>query len=229
VLQRLCGSLETEGPAAGIAFHSDLEAAPPEPTPHGSGKEAELVARIIRREPGAETELPGRYERGLRRVLWRCGLTAFEADEIVQEIWATALPKIRDGELRDPEKLNSFLCGIGRGLARNQRRKVDRRDTVNDPDGIAAALDSGDGPERFFARAQNARNVRRLLAQLNRPRDREVLVRLYLLGEEKDEICAQLGIQPNRFHSILSRAKHRFREVCASAPDAWDLDLDDGR
>jgi RNA polymerase sigma-70 factor (ECF subfamily) len=56
-----------------------------------------------------------------------------------------------------------------------------------------------------------------LLAELGTPRDREILTRVYLRDEDKDAICAALGVDATHFNRVLFRAKERFRELLIRA------------
>jgi RNA polymerase sigma factor (sigma-70 family) len=46
-----------------------------------------------------------------------------------------------------------------------------------------------------------------------RPREREVLIRFYIAGEEKKRICADLGIANQNFNVVIHRARARFIEL----------------
>ena len=55
--------------------------------------------------------------------------------------------------------------------------------------------------------------MRALIEELPTPRDREILMGVYVREEDKDEICARLGIDSTHFNRVLFRAKQRFREL----------------
>ena len=59
--------------------------------------------------------------------------------------------------------------------------------------------------------------LRALLAQLPRARDREILARFYLDGQNKDDVCRHLGIDAAHFRRVVFRARARFRELLDSA------------
>ena len=73
------------------------------------------------------------------------------------------------------------------------------------------------GPFDNVSREQVRDAVGVLLAELGTPRDREILTRLYLRDEDKDDICDALGVDSTHFNRVLFRAKQRFRELLVRA------------
>ena len=55
--------------------------------------------------------------------------------------------------------------------------------------------------------------MQRLLAELRYDRDRQLLLRFYLSDDSKEALCADLEIEPERFHQVLFRARERLREL----------------
>jgi RNA polymerase sigma-70 factor (ECF subfamily) len=55
--------------------------------------------------------------------------------------------------------------------------------------------------------------VRKVLGELKSERDRQVLFRFYVAEEEKEKICASLGLTSLHFNRVLFRARERFREL----------------
>jgi hypothetical protein len=71
------------------------------------------------------------------------------------------------------------------------------------------------GPSSFDALSQRDQvdRVRRTLEGLSTERDRDVLRRFYLTADDKDCICADLGLTRLQFNRVLYRARERFREL----------------
>ena len=67
-------------------------------------------------------------------------------------------------------------------------------------------------------RRQRILAVRCLLAELKPNRDREILFRFYIEEEEKDQICAELGLSADHFKRVLYRARRRFRKLLLDSP-----------
>jgi DNA-directed RNA polymerase specialized sigma24 family protein len=52
-----------------------------------------------------------------------------------------------------------------------------------------------------------------LLEELPTQRDRMVLVRFYLDGVDKQQLCRELGLSPKHFDRVLMRARTRLRSI----------------
>ena len=168
----------------------------------------------------AESELVARFSRGLLLMLRRLAQNPALADDLHQETLALVLAKIRKGEVREPERLAGFLRSTARNLFIADRRKEARYRALDEGGEEGAGgraettlADQGPAPlDRVLAR-EEARQVRRLLDELRYDRDRQLLLRFYLSDDDKEEICADLGVEPERFHQILFRARERLREL----------------
>ncbi len=186
------------------------------PTDDGAaGEAARLVARIRAGDRAAEEELVARFSRGLLLMLRRLARDGALADDLHQETLALVLAKIRRGELREPERLAGFLRSTARNLFIADRRKEARYGAFADGEEEAIAAPEGAGRtalERAMAE-EEAREVHRLLGELRYDRDRQVLLRFYLSEDGRDEICAELGIEPERFNQVVHRARERLREL----------------
>jgi RNA polymerase sigma-70 factor (ECF subfamily) len=178
---------------------------------------AELVARIRKGESAAEAQLVARYGRGITIILRRAAGAHGAADDLYQEVFLRAVEKIRAGELRDPERLSGFICGIARNLAIDYfRRRVHGEAPAGDAD-VLSLPEPAPNPLERMMRDEAARAVRQMLAELPSPRDREILTRFYIQEEDKERICTDLGLSGLHFNRVLHRARERFRELFARA------------
>ncbi|MFL6260250.1 MAG: RNA polymerase sigma factor [Thermoanaerobaculia bacterium] len=174
---------------------------------------AGLVRRIQGGDPAAESELVARFSRGLLLMLRRLVQNPALADDLHQETFALVLGKVRRGEVREPERLAGFIRATARNLFIADRRKEARYSALDggrDEDEWARPelADRGPAPLDRFLADEEARQVRRLLDELRFDRDRQLLFRFYLSDDGKEEICADLGVEPERFHQVLFRASH---------------------
>ena len=62
-------------------------------------------------------------------------------------------------------------------------------------------------------REEKSSLVRRVLAGLSSDRDRKILYRFYLADDDKDEICADLGVTNLHFNQILCRGRERYKKL----------------
>jgi RNA polymerase sigma-70 factor (ECF subfamily) len=203
-----------------LAVRMEREAARDEAPEPSNSDLADLVRRIQAGEAEAESALVARFSHGLLLMLRRLAQNPALADDVHQETFALVLAKIRGGEVREPERIAGFIRGTARNVFIADRRKEARYRALDD------GREEGEGarPESSFAdrtpaaldrvlAQEEARQVRRLLDELRYDRDRQILLRFYLSDDGKEEICADLEIEPERFHQVLFRARERLREL----------------
>ncbi|HET8697376.1 MAG TPA: sigma-70 family RNA polymerase sigma factor [Gammaproteobacteria bacterium] len=178
---------------------------------------AELCARIRQGSREAEGEMVRRYGAGLLYLLKRRTRDAELALDLRQDTFRVAIEKLRGSMLDEPARLAAYLRGVALNLWIAHQRKDTRRATTPDSDAVELAPDDRAGPFDHVSREQVRQAVGTLLAELNTPRDRELLSRLYIHDEDKASICAALGVDSLHFNRVLFRAKARFRELLAQA------------
>lgn len=198
------------GPAPG-------EAPAPEPDSTRDALESEVATDLVRRiaagDRAAETALVERYSRGLLYLLRRLGAPREQAEDFHQETFRVVLERLRRRPLEDPSGLVGFLHGTARNLVANERRKVARRRTDADPEVLARAVDRAPDQLDTVLLDEEANVVRRLIGELATDRDRQVLLRFYVAGEDRARISADLGLDGLHFSRVLFRARQRFQEL----------------
>ena len=175
--------------------------------------EADLVKRIISGDAQAEEDLVRRYSRGVTIIVRReCGNVAM-VDDLHQETFRVALLKIRRGDVREPDRLSGFICGLARNLVIGHFRQVSREESLDGPE--ANSRIPMHAPTQFSELHQKelARMVRAVIEEMKSERDRQVLFRFYIAEEEKERICAELGLSSLHFNRVLFRARERFKEL----------------
>ena len=184
---------------------------------------AALVERIRTGDPGAEAELVAQYGNGLSYLLRKITGDPVLSEDVLQETFRVALRRIRAGELREPEKLGGFLRQTAKNLARAERRRGGRWESLED--GKSDPVDPAEGQLASVIRTEEAGLVRRVLRELRSMRDRQLLYRFYIAEEEKEEICRDLGLSSLNFNLVLFRARERFRKLVEEAeargPERW--------
>jgi len=185
----------------------------------------DLVHRIGRGDRAAEREMIERYGRGLLYLLRRRSSDPELAKDLRQETYVIAIEKLRASPIEDPARLGAYLRGIAVHLVSAEQRKRRRRATSPDLDAIEVASDGRPGPGDTLSRAQIAATVRALLDELPVDRDREVLIRLYLMDQDRDRICDALGIDASHFNRVLFRAKQRFKALLMQAEKRRKLEV----
>lgn len=185
--------------------------AAPRPEENEAEVAADLVRRIAAGDASAEGELVARYSRGVLYLLRR--LAPELADDLHQETFRIVLERLRRRELDEPEGLGGFLRGTARNLVIAERRKTARRRTEADEEELERAVNPAPGQLSAVLLDEEAENVRRLIRELPTERDRQLLLRFYVAEEEKESLCAELGLDGLHFNRVLFRARQRFKEL----------------
>jgi len=171
----------------------------------------ELVERIRSGDREAEAEFVRRYLRGVGIIIRHACSDRSACEDLTQDTLRIALEKIRAGAVRDPERLSGFVASLARNLAIEHARKAKVRES---PAGEEAGdlQDPAAGPLDQLLQDERDAIVRQLLDELPAERDRAILRRYYLDEQDKDEICAALGLTREHFTRVLFRARQRYRE-----------------
>lgn len=192
----------------------------PASTETGRAEDAALARRIAAGDTAAESELVARFARGLSYMLRRLVSDPALAEDVQQETLRVVIEKARAGKIARPESLGGFIRGTARNLVLAELRRRGRR-TRRELGGVEVeAADPSPGALDRLERDEDRRRVRRLLAELSQPRDRDILFRFYLAEESKPSICAALGIEERQFNLVLFRARQRFRVLIEAAEPA---------
>jgi RNA polymerase sigma-70 factor, ECF subfamily len=181
-----------------------------EKDPDDNGAE-DLVRRIRQGDRQAEDELIERYRRGVMVILSGTRPDASAVEDLYQETFRIALEKIRQGDLREPAKLCGFISSLARNLVIEHFRKTASLRVSSVPEDVLA--DPDPDPLEDLLRTERAEIARRVLSGMASERDRQVLFRFYIAGDEKDAICRDLGLTSLHFNRVLFRARERYREL----------------
>jgi RNA polymerase sigma-70 factor (ECF subfamily) len=173
----------------------------------------DLVRRIARGDREAEEELFSRYGTGIRFLLGRWCRDRATAEDLHQETLRLALQKIRQGEVREPERITAFLYGLAKNLSLQLYRSAGYRRRGEPLAETEALPDRQASPLAELLRRERAARIRQVLSEMGSERDREVLVRFYLAEESTERICADLDLAPAHFYRVLYRARERYRKL----------------
>lgn len=173
---------------------------------------AGIVARIRNRENSAMEELYVIFEKGIRYYFCR-QLGAQELDDRVHDTFLIVVQAIQRGDVREPARLMGFIRTVVRRqvaayidqMVHNRREELDLEQGTRIADGRR-------NPEQNVVVRQNAAIVKNALEQLPE-RDREILIRFYLLEEPQEQICQAMELTETQFRLFKSRAKARFGEI----------------
>jgi len=174
---------------------------------------ADLVERIRAGSRPAEEELVERYSRGVWFVIRQQISEQDAAEDAYQESFRLVLEKVRAGEVREPERLSGFISSLARNVMIEQFRRQARRRAREEQEAGQPFATPEPSPLDGLLREEQGALAREVLAGLASDRDREVLYRFYLADDDRDEICAELGVTAGHFNQILFRARERYKRL----------------
>lgn len=148
------------------------------------------------------------FDRLARYVRWRCGGLSDLADDVTQEVWLTAVRRLRSF---DPDRGDFFawLCGIASNSARNAIRSRLRHRQRTRP--LGRDDEPPVGREDPIS-VEKAERVATALAEL--PDHYEAVLRAkYLDRQGVEEIATARGNTVKAVESLLARARQAFREA----------------
>lgn len=179
--------------------------------------DAELARRIAQGDRIAEIMLVRRFTRPIGAILRRHVADRDSIADLVQDTFEAVLTALRSGALRANDRLLAFMLQTARNLGANANRKGARRQTTCDLNAIALAVDESLSPFDVLLRNELRQTVLRLMEKLVVPRDRQLLVRYYREGQERNALQAEFGLTPDQFDRVLSRARRRLRLLATAA------------
>ncbi len=184
--------------------------------------QAAIVAGVLNGCPHAEAQMCRRYEQSMRRVLARYADNPADADDWLNSSWVIALTKIRQGDLRDPDCLAGFLCGIARRVAAGALRQRWHRDTRP----ASEELDSRCSEEDIYRTISSRELVeltKGLVDQLSVERDRQLFDSCFFQGRDKRQVAATMDMDPDHLGKVLYRARQRLWAAAEQAGMANSL------
>ena len=186
-----------------------LDAAPLADTP-----EARAARRIAAAAPGEAREAEAELYRMLAPRARRYGLRhlrdADAAADLMQHVMALTLERLRNGGLREPERVLSFVLGACRMTVIDQRRAERRRAELLEryADDLPVA-DIHVAPRLDHARVADC------LDRLPE-RERSVLVMTFYDDQPSDAVAGQLGLTAGNVRVIRHRGIDKLRRCVES-------------
>ena len=174
---------------------------------------ADLVSRIRAGDRQAEAELVERYSCGVKIIIRREISSASVADDLYQETFRIVIEKTRRGDIREPERLSGFVCGVARNLVIDYFRRAARQGNLSEVEEAATLPDPAPDQLEALLRKEQSDFARQVLKEMRNERDIQILFRFYLAEDKKEQICADLGLSGLHFNRVLHRARERYLEL----------------
>ena len=177
------------------------------PEPVVAAKAVSLAQRIRAGDRTAEEELFSAYYRGVVLIATARTRDPETARDLAQEVFIAVLKALREGSLREAEKLPAFIQGTARNLINNFLRTRGRRSEceLDERD-----LESPDPVEELES-AERQRLVRREMESCSEI-DRQILVWSLAEGRSLAEIARRLKMSHEAVRARKSRLVKKITE-----------------
>jgi RNA polymerase sigma-70 factor (ECF subfamily) len=154
----------------------------------------------------------GAYFGALIQIKLRSRLKSREAiEDVRQETFTRFFVALRDGRIRQPERLGSYVNSMCNNVLLEHYRKGARLDSLDDEEEPQDFADTGIDPFGALAAKETEKRVREILEQLSE-RDRRLLREVFLEERDKDEVCRDFGVDRDFLRVLLFRAKQSFKK-----------------
>ncbi len=151
------------------------------------------------------------YFRELMLIKLRRRVPTLEiAEDLIQETFLRVLVTLRADGLKSAPSLGAFVDSVCNNVLLEYYRS-DKRTTGLSED-FAGPSNGRSNPEEAMVSWQKQKQVESILNDL-RPKDRELLRRLFFEEQDKDQICREFGVDREYLRVLLHRAKCRFRAL----------------
>lgn len=180
-------------------------------------EEVALARQIASAAPGqgnqAEAELYRRLAPRVRLYGRKHLRDDHAAADLVQQVLLMTIQKIRAGQLREPERVISFVFGMCRMVTMDLRRGQLRRERLLERYGGDLTIADASIAPQF--------DQERLAGCLDRlpERERSVVLMTFYEDKQADEVAALLGLTAGNVRVIRHRAISRLRD-CVTGSDA---------
>ena len=165
-------------------------------------------------DSAAETELYRRLAPRVRLYGLRHLRDPHAAADLVQQVLLMTLERLRAGEVREPERIASFVLGACRMTVIDWRRGSRRREALLEEWG--GAEEAYEEPEPLALDAERLAACLRTLAE----RERSVVVLTFFSDSPAEQVGAELGLAPGNVRVIRHRALGRLRECMGLGSEA---------
>jgi RNA polymerase sigma factor (sigma-70 family) len=171
-----------------------------------------IVRRAIDGDSFAEEELVHHFARGLLSHLTRRVGDREDARELTDDVLMAMVRALREGRLRDPERLAGFVYGTARNLVNSYRRMRCGRPRSEPLDPELAAPDRDEPLEHL----ERIARLRESLDGLG-PLERQILL-MTIEGLKPGKIAVRLGLSGDVVRARKSRAMRKLATCLGLEP-----------
>jgi RNA polymerase sigma factor (sigma-70 family) len=168
--------------------------------PARTGTEVQLVARVQAGDSSAENELVSTYRRAVLLISSVRTRDREAARDLTQETLLAVLKAVREGKVRDPERLSAFVQGTARNVINNYLRSKARRPECD----LESAIEPTANPIADIESAERQRLIRRELENFG-DTDQQILLLSLVDGHSLVEVAERVKLSHDAVRARRSR------------------------
>jgi len=168
----------------------------------------EYVERLREGDPSTELHFVTYFDQLLRIKLRSRMLASETVEDLRQETYIRVFGKLREGEIRQPERIGAFVNSTCNNVLMEFYRSSSRTSPWDDS--YLEMPDHAVNVEGSLVTKQMKERVRQVIGELPK-KDRDLLRAFFLEEKDKDEVCRQFGVDRDYLRVLLHRAKDKFR------------------
>jgi len=170
-------------------------------------QQSTLAARIHNGEASAEDEFVRFFQARIAFLVRMRTHDSAAAQDLTQDVMLAVVLALRDGQLREPERLAAFVYGTARNLINNYlrtRSRLPKEDLIDDEHHVTTVSDPLEDAERSAV-------VRQALTTLDAT-DRNIVLLTLVNGLKPGEIAVRVGLTSEVVRARKSRALKKIIE-----------------
>ncbi|HWB61682.1 MAG TPA: RNA polymerase sigma factor [Chthoniobacteraceae bacterium] len=182
-----------------------------------SASDSRLVELCLRGDRRAFERIVSRYQSIICAVAYSACGDVGRSEDLAQDTFIAAWRKL--GDLKEPEKLKSWLCGIARNLVNNSERAQQRVPTARADELPPETCSPGGNPHEMAVSNEEEALMWRALETI--PADyREPMVLYYREAQSVEKVAAALELSQEAVRQRLSRGRVMLNERVAKTVES---------
>ena len=172
------------------------------------------MERLLARHEETEAHFT-KYFGELLRIKLRARLRSAEMiEDVRQETFLRVFRALRDGSVQHPERIGAFVNAVCNNVLLEHLRSRDRH--MPPPDDNIDYPDAAPTPDELAVSEERRQQVQKILAELP-DKDRALIRAVFLMDEDKDEVCRRFHVDREYLRVLLHRARLKMRQQFRSA------------
>ena len=132
-------------------------------------------------------------------------------EDVRQETFTRVFVALRDGKLRQPDRLGAFVNSMCNNVLLEHYRSSSRDDSLDDDEQPEIPATNVDVLGMIAAK-QMREKIAEILEEMSE-RDRRLLREVFLEERDKDAVCHDFGVDREYLRVLLHRAKQSFKSL----------------